>query len=247
MRFFIKFSYDGTNYHGWQIQPNANSVQEEINIALSTILNTNIKVVGAGRTDAGVHADQMYAHFDFDAEIRFLELTNRLNSFLSDNIAVNEIFRVCDKANSRFDALSRTYRYKIIKTKSPFHRHAYLFKKDLNLDMMNSACLFLLGKRDFTSFSKVKTQTYTNDCTVIDAKWEEINNEIVFTIKADRFLRNMVRAIVGTLIEVGIGKIKPDNIVKIINARDRCRSGFSVPAHALSLIKVTYPENIKIN
>jgi len=247
MRFFIKFSYDGTNYHGWQIQPNANSVQEEIKIALSTILNTNIKVVGAGRTDAGVHADQMYAHFDFDAEIRFLELTNRLNSFLSDNIAVNEIFRVCDKANSRFDALSRTYRYKIIKTKSPFHRHAYLFKKDLNLDMMNSACLFLLGKRDFTSFSKVKTQTYTNDCTVIDAKWEEINNEIVFTIKADRFLRNMVRAIVGTLIEVGIGKIKPDNIVKIINAKDRCRSGFSVPAHALSLIKVTYPENIKIN
>ena len=247
MRFFIKFSYDGTNYHGWQIQPNANSVQEEINIALSTILNTNIKVVGAGRTDAGVHADQMYAHFDFDAEIRFLELTNRLNSFLSDNIAVNEIFRVCDKANSRFDALSRTYRYKIIKTKSPFHRHAYLFKKDLNLDMMNSACLFLLGKRDFTSFSKVKTQTYTNDCTVIDAKWEEINNEIVFTIKADRFLRNMVRAIVGTLIEVGIGKINPDNIVEIINAKDRCRSGFSVPAHALSLIKVTYPENIKIN
>ena len=247
MRFFIKFSYDGTNYHGWQIQPNANSVQEEINIALSTILNTNIKVVGAGRTDAGVHADQMYAHFDFDAEIRFLELTNRLNSFLSDNIAVNEIFRVCDKANSRFDALSRTYRYKIIKTKSPFHRHAYLFKKDLNLDMMNSACLFLLGKRDFTSFSKVKTQTYTNDCTVIDAKWEEINNEIVFTIKADRFLRNMVRAIVGTLIEVGVGKIKPDNIVKIINAKDRCRSVFSVPAHALSLIKVTYPENIKIN
>ena len=247
MRFFIKFSYDGTNYHGWQIQPNANSVQEEINIALSTILNTNIKVVGAGRTDAGVHADQMYAHFDFDAEIRFLELTNRLNSYLSDNIAVNEIFRVCDKANSRFDALSRTYRYKIIKTKSPFHRHAYLFKKDLNLDMMNSACLFLLGKRDFTSFSKVKTQTYTNDCTVIDAKWEEINNEIVFTIKADRFLRNMVRAIVGTLIEVGVGKIKPDNIVKIINAKDRCRSGFSVPAHALSLIKVTYPENIKIN
>lgn len=247
MRFFIKFSYDGTNYHGWQIQPNANSVQEEINIALSTILNTNIKVVGAGRTDAGVHADQMYAHFDFDAEIRFLELTNRLNSFLSDNIAVNEIFRVCDKANSRFDALSRTYRYKIIKTKSPFHRHAYLFKKDLNLDMMNSACLFLLGKRDFTSFSKVKTQTYTNDCTVIDAKWEEINNEIIFTIKADRFLRNMVRAIVGTLIEVGIGKINPDNIVEIINAKDRCRSGFSVPAHALSLIKVTYPENIKIN
>ena len=247
MRFFIKFSYDGTNYHGWQIQPNANSVQEEINIALSTILNTNIKVVGAGRTDAGVHADQMYAHFDFDAEIRFLELTNRLNSFLSDNIAVNEIFRVCDKANSRFDALSRTYRYKIIKTKSPFHRHAYLFKKDLNLDMMNSACLFLLGKRDFTSFSKVKTQTYTNDCTVIDAKWEEINNEIVFTIKADRFLRNMVRAIVGTLIEVGIGKINPDNIDEIIDAKDRCRSGVSVPAHALSLIKVTYPENIKIN
>jgi len=247
MRFFIKFSYDGTNYHGWQIQPNANSVQEEINIALSTILNTNIKVVGAGRTDAGVHADQMYAHFDFDAEIRFLELTNRLNSFLSDNIAVNEIFRVCDKANSRFDALSRTYRYKIIKTKSPFHRHAYLFKKDLNLDMMNSACLFLLGKRDFTSFSKVKTQTYTNDCTVIDEKWKENKNEIVITIKADRFLRNMARAIVGTLIEVGIGKIKPDNIVKIINAKDRCRSGFSVPAHALSLIKVTYPENIKIN
>ena len=247
MRFFIKFSYDGTNYHGWQIQPNANSVQEEINIALSTILNANIQVVGAGRTDAGVHADEMYAHFDFDSEIRFLELTHRLNSFLSDDIAINEIFRVCDKANSRFDALYRTYRYKIIKTKSPFHRHAYLFKKDLNLDMMNSACLFLLGKRDFTSFSKVKTQTYTNDCTVIDAKWEEINNEIVFTIKADRFLRNMVRAIVGTLIEVGIGKINPDNIDEIIDAKDRCRSGVSVPAHALSLIKVTYPENIKIN
>ena len=139
------------------------------------------------------------------------------------------------------------YRYKIIKTKSPFHRHAYLFKKDLNLDMMNSACLFLLGKRDFTSFSKVKTQTYTNYCTVTDAMWEEINDEIIFTIKADRFLRNMVRAIVGTLIEVGIGKINPDNIDEIIDAKDRCRSGVSVPAHALSLIKVTYPENIKIN
>jgi tRNA pseudouridine38-40 synthase len=246
MRFFIQLSYKGTNYHGWQVQPNANTVQAEINKALSTILNAKIEVMGAGRTDAGVHAKQMFAHFDCYKEFEAKILIQKLNSFLPSDIAVQAIFEVGSEVSSRFDAISRTYEYHIVQHKSPFAPDAYYLHKKLDVDAMNLACKHLLGKQDFSSFSKANTQTFTNNCNVIFAKWEWDNNVLVFTIKADRFLRNMVRAIVGTLLEVGIGKVKVDDVKDIIKAKDRGEAGTSVPGNALFLIKVEYPkETIK--
>jgi len=244
MRFFIEFSYIGANYHGWQEQPNANSVQAEINKALSTILNKNIQVVGAGRTDAGVHAKQMFAHFDYDVHFESKNLIFRLNSFLPNDIAINDVFRVKENINARFDALSRTYQYHIIHNKNPFSEKAYLFQRNLDVKQMNLACKYLEGKQDFTSFSKVNTQTFTNNCHVFFAKWESVNHELFFTVKADRFLRNMVRAVVGTLLDVGVGKINPVDISNIIALKDRSKSGVSVPASGLSLVEVEYPKTI---
>ena len=246
MRFFIELSYKGTRYHGWQEQPNANSVQAEINKALSVILNANIQVMGAGRTDAGVHARQMFAHFDCDIDFEIKDLMFKLNRFLPSDIVINDMFKVKKDTNCRFDAISRTYQYHILQKKDPFNKAAYLLQKKLDIEAMNEACQYIIGKQDFTSFSKVNTQTFTNNCNVIAAKWEIADNEIVFTIIADRFLRNMVRAIVGTLIDVGIGKIAANDVAKIIAANDRCKSGISVPAHALFLIEVKYPNEIRI-
>lgn len=245
MRFFIEISYNGTNFHGWQKQPNANTIQEEINKALSAILNKNIEVMGAGRTDAGVHAKQMFAHFDYDFEIDFDTLIFRLNAFLSSDISIQDIFKVKEDANCRFDALSRTYQYYVVKAKDPFHKTAYFFQKDLDMKLMNQACQYILGRKDFTSFSKVNSQTSTNNCSIIFAQWQSINNNLVFTITADRFLRNMVRAIVGTLLDVGVGKIVPNDVIEIIAAKDRSKSGVSVPAHALFLYEVKYSDKIK--
>ena len=245
MRFFIELSYKGTNYHGWQEQPNANTVQAEINRALSTILNTNIEVIGAGRTDTGVHANQMFAHFDCDIDFDIQNLMFKLNSFLASDIAIKDIFKVKEDANCRFDALSRTYQYHIIQKKDPFNKTAYFLQNDLDIKAMNEACKYIIGKQDFTSFSKVNTQTFTNNCDVMFAKWELVNNKIIFTIKADRFLRNMVRAIVGTLLGVGFGKIIAADLAKIIAAKDRSKSGVSVPAHALFLTEVKYPNKIR--
>lgn len=245
MRFFIELSYKGTNYHGWQEQPNANTVQAEINRALSTILNTNIEVIGAGRTDTGVHANQMFAHFDCDIDFDIQNLMFKLNSFLPSDIAIKDIFKVKEDANCRFDALSRTYQYHIIQKKDPFNKTAYFLQNDLDIKAMNEACKYIIGKQDFTSFSKVNTQTFTNNCDVMFAKWELVNNKIIFTIKADRFLRNMVRAIVGTLLDVGFGKIIAADVAKIIAAKDRSKSGVSVPAHALFLTEVKYPNKIR--
>lgn len=245
MRFFIELSYKGTNYHGWQEQPNANTVQAEINRALSTILNTNIEVIGAGRTDTGVHANQMFAHFDCDIDFDIQNLMFKLNSFLASDIAIKDIFKVKEDANCRFDALSRTYQYHIIQKKDPFNKTAYFLQNDLDIKAMNEACKYIIGKQDFTSFSKVNTQTFTNNCDVMFAKWELVNNKIIFTIKADRFLRNMVRAIVGTLLDVGFGKIIAADLAKIIAAKDRSKSGVSVPAHALFLTEVKYPNKIR--
>jgi tRNA pseudouridine38-40 synthase len=242
MRFFIELSYKGTNYHGWQVQPNANSVQEELNKALSTILNTEIELVGAGRTDSGVHAKQMFAHFDCKMELDMDKIVAQLNSFLANDIAIHALFKVKEDANCRFDALSRTYQYHIIHKKNPFNSTAYLLHKGLDVESMNSACQHLLGKQDFTSFSKVNTQTFTNNCNVMIARWEEIENELIFSIKADRFLRNMVRAIVGTLLDVGMNKITVDDVKEIIVKKDRSQAGASVPAHALFLTKVEYPK-----
>ena len=248
MRFFINFSYKGTNYHGWQEQPNANSIQAEINIALQTILNADIQVVGAGRTDAGVHAKQMFGHFDYDYD-NDMDIQNiifKLNGFLPLDICIHNIFKVKKDSHCRFDALSRSYQYHIIYKKDPFNKTAYLLQKKLDVDAMNIASQYLIGKQDFSSFSKAKTQTFTNNCDVMLAKWEEEHNELIFTIKADRFLRNMVRAIVGTLLDVGAGKIAAQDIVDIISARDRSYAGVSVPAHALFLVDIKYPDGIKL-
>jgi len=244
MRFFIELSYKGTNYHGWQVQPNTNTIQAEINKALSTILNAKIEVMGAGRTDAGVHAKQMFAHFDYATEFDVHTIVIKLNSFLKNDIAIRTIFRVRDDASTRFDALSRIYHYNIVQEKSPFKTTAYFVHRPLDVKAMNLACQHILGAQDFTSFSKANTQTFTNNCNVMSANWEWKDGELVFTIKADRFLRNMVRAIVGTMLEVGIGKIKPDDVKEIIAKKDRCKAGTSVPAHALFLSKIEYPKDI---
>ncbi|MBT5089518.1 MAG: tRNA pseudouridine(38-40) synthase TruA [Flavobacteriales bacterium] len=244
MRFFIEFSYKGTNYHGWQVQPNANTVQAEINKALSCILNAKIEVAGAGRTDAGVHAKQMFAHFDYDKEFDFHTTITKLNSFLANDIAVRSFFKVKEATSSRFDALSRIYHYNIVQQKNPFKTTAYFVHKPLDVKQMNLACQYLLGKQDFTSFSKANTQTFTNNCNVILANWQWQDEELIFTIKADRFLRNMVRAIVGTLLEVGLGKIKEGQVKEIIAQRDRCMAGASVPANALFLNEIEYPKDI---
>ena len=246
MRLFIELSFNGSNFHGWQIQPNANTIQAELNKALSVILKDVISVVGAGRTDAGVHAKQMFAHFDFEGDFETEILLTKLNGFLPNEISVHQIFKVNDNTHARFDAVSRTYQYYITNEKNPFNKNVYLYYQRLDVDAMNLACKYLLGKQDFTSFSKLHTQTYTNDCNVIIANWQQKENELLFTIKADRFLRNMVRAIVGTLLEVGERKIAPEKIKEIIEKKDRNEAGVSVPAHALFIAKIEYPENIQI-
>ena len=245
MRFFIELSFNGNKFHGWQIQPNANTIQAELNKALSVILKDVILVVGAGRTDAGVHAKQMFAHFDFEGDFETEILLTKVNGFLPNDISVHQIFKVNDNTHARFDAVSRTYQYYITNEKNPFNKNVYLYYQRLNVDAMNLACKYLLGKQDFTSFSKLHTQTYTNDCNVIIANWKQQRNELLFTIKADRFLRNMVRAIVGTLLEVGEGKMGPKRIKEIIAKKDRSEAGVSVPAHALFITKIEYPENIQ--
>tara|TARA_B100001758_G_scaffold227988_1_gene221833 strand:+ start:5368 stop:6108 length:741 start_codon:yes stop_codon:yes gene_type:complete len=244
MRFFVEFSYKGSNYHGWQKQPQVITVQKELDNALTIILNNKIETVGAGRTDSGVHAKQMFAHFDFQFSFDIDATINKLNRFLPKDILIHTIFKVNDNASSRFDAISRTYQYYIINQKNPFNKNAYLLYNKLDVDLMNIACGYILGKQDFTSFSKSHTQTFTNNCDVISASWQILNNELIFTIKADRFLRNMVRAIVGTLIEVGLGKIEPIKIKDIIAKKNRGEAGASVPAHALFLTRVEYSKDI---
>ena len=240
MRFFIEISYLGTNYHGWQIQPNVDTVQQQINKALTLILGCQIEVVGAGRTDTGVHAKQMYAHFDCQEKIPINKYIYKLNQFLPNDISVKNIFLVKNDANCRFDALSRTYCYHIIQKKDPFFENVYYFKKKLNINAMNIACKFLIGEQDFTSFSKLHTDTYTNNCIVYEAFWKKKGDLLVFTIKANRFLRNMVRAIVGTLLEIGLEKMQPKQIMEVILKKDRSSAGFSVPAKGLFLTKIEY-------
>tara|TARA_B100000965_G_C19592384_1_gene758540 strand:+ start:289 stop:1047 length:759 start_codon:yes stop_codon:yes gene_type:complete len=244
MRFFIDISYDGTNYHGWQIQPNAITVQKQINIALSTILNSDISVVGAGRTDAGVHAKQLIAHFDFEDDIDLIKIKNNLNGFLDNDISINNIFKVKDYAHARFSAISRTYQYQISKLKDPFLRQSYLVKRKINIREMNNACKLLIGEKDFSAFAKLHSDNYTNMCNIYFANWKEDSNLIVFTIKANRFLRNMVRAIVGTMLEIGDGKIKYKEVENIISSKDRTKARYSVPALGLSLVNVEYENDI---
>ena len=246
MRYFITFTYNGTNYCGWQRQPNGIAVQEELEKALTTILRTPIEVVGAGRTDAGVHALNMVAHFDVVEPINDCNrLINNLNSLLPYDIAVKKIEKVTDEAHARFDALSRKYEYHIITHKSPFLKEqACRIHFPLNIELMNEAAKVLFEYEDFTSFSKLHTDVKTNNCTIMEAYWEKRGEELVFTIKANRFLRNMVRAIVGTLMEVGRERMTIDGLRKVIEDKNRCSAGHSVPACGLYFIEAEYPENI---
>lgn len=242
MRFFITLSFDGTNYHGWQIQPNSDSVQQRLQEALSTLLRQPIEVVGAGRTDTGVHARMMVAHFDWEELIDGKQLAYKLNKFLPQDIAVQEVRLVDEEKHARFSATSRTYHYFIHMRKDPFQQ-AYSWQVPFKLDFekMNEAAKVLLEYKDFTSFSKVNTDTKTNLCDVKEAFWEEIApDRWRFTITANRFLRNMVRAIVGTLVEVGRGRLRLEDVRRIIEAKDRCSAGESVPAKGLFLVDIKY-------
>ena len=241
MRYFIQFAYNGTHYHGWQFQPNAPSVQETLNKALSVLLHAPINAMGAGRTDAGVHAEEMYAHFDFETSIDVSTLVHKLNSYLPKDIAVFDIILVHDDAHCRFDATKRTYEYHINTVKNPFMEElSWYFNRNLDVDLMNKAAKILLNHTNFQCFSKVNTDVNTFDCTIFEAYWEIKNNNLVFTISANRFLRNMVRAIVGTLINIGLHKITLTDFENIIISKSREKAGFSVPAHGLYLTKIDY-------
>lgn len=245
MRYFIQFSYFGKAYHGWQNQPNAITVQEVLEKALSTLLRDKIDVVGAGRTDAGVHAKQMFCHFDFDSIDDKKDLAYRLNAFLPDDIAVQEIRTVVDGAHARFDAIERTYEYWLVREKDPFlFDYAHWVKHPLDLPAMNEAAKMLLEYTDFECFSKSNTDVKTFNCDVRQAYWEARADKWVFTITADRFLRNMVRAMVGTLLDVGLKKITSEDMHRIIASKDRSEAGVSVPAKGLYLTKVIYPKDV---
>jgi len=241
-RYFIKLAYNGTNYHGWQIQKNAHSVQAEINEKLSLILGNQINIVGCGRTDTGVHAREFYAHFDIEnLKLNPEDLRYKLNQFLPEDIYIKSLFNVESEMHSRFSAVERTYKYYITRVKDPFAQNqVFFYNGPLNTEAMQASCNYLFDYTDFTSFSKLHTQTTTNLCTIINANWQLDSDRFVFTITADRFLRNMVRAIVGTMMEIGKGKMPAVEMKKIIEAKDRSKAGFSVPAKGLFLEKVTY-------
>lgn len=247
-RYFLYFSYKGTAYHGWQVQPNGISVQEVLARALCTILRTEIELIGAGRTDAGVHAKLMVAHFDYEKELRVeFDLVAKLNSFLPNDIAIYKIVEVRPDAHARFDAISRRYEYHVTTRKDVFRNElASRLSDQLDFKAMDTAAKTLKDFRDFTSFSKLHTDAKTNNCSITHAEWTQQGDEWIFTIQADRFLRNMVRAIVGTLLEVGRGKITVDEFKAIISAENRCKAGTSVPAHGLYLVDIQYPNNIFI-
>jgi len=241
-RYFLQLSYKGTRYFGWQRQPNAISVQEVIEKTLSTVLREEIAVVGAGRTDTGVHASFYVLHFDVLNEIIEPEkLLYHLNRFLPDDIAIQKIKKVNSDFHARFSAVSRTYKYYISMVKDPFTTDtSYQFTVPLDIEKMNEAAKMLFEYTDFTSFAKLHTDVKTNNCKIFKAEWETENNQLVFTIKADRFLRNMVRAIVGTLLEVGKGKITVDDFRKIIEMKNRGAAGTSAPPHGLFLVDIGY-------
>lgn len=242
MRYFITFSYDGTAYHGWQIQPHSVTVQEELQKALSTLMRKPMEVVGAGRTDTGVHARKMIAHFDHDEVLDCPQLVYKLNKLLPRDIAVQHVEPVADDMHARFSAKSRTYHYYVHLDKNPFLRsYSWQVYGNPDFELMNRAARVLMEYKDFTSFSKVNTDTKTNDCTITEARWDRVGeDQWRFTVTANRFLRNMVRAIVGTLMEVGRGRMTIEQLRSVIEAKDRCRAGDSVPGKALFLVEVLY-------
>ena len=240
-RFFIELSYDGTNYHGWQLQPNAVGVQEVLNKALGTVLRQPIETLGCGRTDTGVHAKQFFAHFDAAGIKLKDDLIRSINAILPTDIAVKRIFPVAPDAHARFDATLRSYEYHIHFNKDPFkHNYSWLLRDEPDIERMNEAAKIIMEYTDFSCFSKSNTQTKTNNCKISRAEWVKTDGGIVFHISADRFLRNMVRAIVGTLLQVGRHEIEPYQVRPIIQSKNRSKAGVSVPACGLYLTEVMY-------
>ena len=248
-RYFIYLGYNGKSFCGWQIQPNGMTVQQCIEEALSTILRQPVSIVGAGRTDAGVHARLMVAHFDHPEPLDTALVADKLNRLLPPDISVYKVVPVKPDAHARFDATSRQYEYYVTTAKSPFRRQysCRLFQKP-DFERMNEAARTLADYTDFTSFSKLHTDVKTNNCRIMHAAWTQVDADTwMFTIRADRFLRNMVRAIVGTLLEVGRGKLSVEGFRQVIEQKDRCKAGTSVPGNALFLVDVTYPEETFIS
>jgi len=244
MRFFARLSYKGTAYHGWQIQPNGISVQEVLEKAFSTILQTKTAITGAGRTDAGVHARNYIAHFEMDNKTFSNDLPlfiYKINSFLPKDIVIHDVYKVESDSHARFDAKSRTYNYYISHQKNPFRNDtAWLRLGSLDIDLMNKACEILKTTTDFTSFAKLHTDNKTNICNLMQAHWQQTDELIIFEIKADRFLRNMVRAIVGTMVDIGRHKITLDDFKEIIKSKNRNNAGVSAPAKGLFLEAIYY-------
>ena len=252
MRYFIRFAYDGTAFHGSQRQPNGITVQETMEQALAMIFRKEVPLTFAGRTDAGVHAREMFAHFDITDSLipisDFRTLIFRLNGILPNSIAIFDIYPVKDEAHARFDAVRRTYEYHVVDHKDPFLcTQATRIRPGLDFAAMNEAAQLLIGKQDFASFCRTNTDVKTTICDLTHAEWKELGNgHAVFTIAADRFLRNMVRAVVGTLFEVGRGKMTKEQFAEVITQRNRCAAGDSAPAEGLFLTHVEYPEDIYI-
>lgn len=241
MRYFMELSYNGTPFCGWQVQPGCDTVQGVLENAMGCLLRETVALTGCGRTDTGVHARIYFAHFESDKDIDTKYFVNKLNSFLPKEIAVKRIFAVPDDLHARFSATSRTYKYYVAVEKEAFRFHyAYRVFVPLDIEKMNQAASLLLDTVDFTSFSKLHTQVNNNNCKVTEAHWAMEDGLLVFTITADRFLRNMVRAIVGTLLQVGKGKVSLEDFHRIIESKDRCAAGDSAPAHALFLDTVQY-------
>lgn len=245
MRYFIEIAYNGKNYFGWQRQPEQISVQQVLEETLSTLLREEIKLTGAGRTDTGVHAKQLFAHFDFDEIENFDNIIFRINSFLPKDISLKDIFKVKQDAHARFDAVERQYEYLISLEKDPFSQDfAFQINNKPDVELMNQAAEMLLSHKDFQCFSRSRTDVKTYNCTIVKAFWEATDNRLVFTIAADRFLRNMVRAIVGTLLDVGYGKTTLEDFKAILKSKSREEAGASAPAHGLYLTRVVYPESV---
>jgi len=245
-RYFLRFSYDGRNYHGWQIQPNGISVQEVMTEVMGHLFGSDLILTAAGRTDAGVHARNMYAHFDTEIQIEDRPaLVKKLNVMMPIDISVQEVMPVIPDAHARFSATSRTYEYWMCSEKDIFNRPYYTrIFGTLDFEAMDRISKCLFGYTDFSSFSKSNTDVKTNNCKIMQAYWEKRGKYWVFTIQADRFLRNMVRAIVGTLLDVGQGKMDEAGFRAVIDSKDRCKAGASVNAKGLFLVDVSYPEEI---
>ena len=245
MRYFVQFSYLGKAYHGWQNQPNAITVQQVLEESFAKLMRQKVELVGAGRTDTGVHAKQMFAHFDNDTLFDRKDLVYRLNALLPHDISVQNIFKVDVGVHARFDATERTYEYRITQEKNPFcFDSAHYIKYPLNVEKMNEAAALLLQYKDFECFSKSNTDVHTYLCNIKLAEWSKKDAQLVFTITANRFLRNMVRAVVGTLLDVGVGKRTMADVKAIINSKDRRKAGTSVPAKGLYLTMISYPDTI---